>query len=349
MPTAVVTTARSRAGGGLEHAEARLLGALHGRAEDDVRIRVAGGRSARDYAHRLKGTWLPWAPHRASPWFWAGADLVHLPGLALPPPRHKPFVVTFHDVAALHFPDEGTMPPWTADMVARARLLVTPSQFTADELHEHLGADPHRTRVVPNGLGVDVAPDTPPLADDELAALGIHGPYLLRTGGYTQRKNVPLLLEAWPRIRRELGVQLVLAGPPHAARDAMLARLPSREGIVVLDYLPSATIARLVRTAAAVVSPSRYEGFGLPMLEGMAAGVPVVALRTPFAEEVCEDSAVLVEDDATALADGVVRVLTDDALRAGLVESGLRRARRFSWERSAEDLLRAYADARGGA
>lgn len=349
MPTAVVTTGRGRHGGGLAHAEAQLLTALKARAGGAVSIRVVGGRSARAYARRLDARWLPWSPEQASRWFGVGSDLVHLPDLALPPPRRKPFVVTFHDIAALHFPDEGTMPPWTDDLVARARLLITPSQFTADQLHEHLGADPHRTRVVPNGLGVDVAPDTPPLTDDELAALGMHGPYLLRTGGYTQRKNVPLLLEAWPRIRRELGAQLVLAGPPHAARDAMLAQLPSREGIVVLDYLPSATIARLVRSAAAIVSPSRYEGFGLPMLEGMAAGVPVVALRTPFAEEVCQDSAVLVEDDATSLADGVLRVLTDDALRAGLVESGLRRARRFSWQRSADDLLQAYDEARGGA
>jgi hypothetical protein len=105
---AIVTGARSAHGTGLENAEARLLHAVAGRrGEIDVRVRVVGRRTALGYARRLGARWVP-SPRLA----WRGAELIHLAGLSLPPPRGVPYLATFHDLAALVYPDEGALPPW---------------------------------------------------------------------------------------------------------------------------------------------------------------------------------------------------------------------------------------------
>jgi glycosyltransferase involved in cell wall biosynthesis len=338
---AIVTGGRSAVALGLETAELRLLSALRERRNGiALDLRVVGGRSARAYAARLGASWYPSAPNRGSPLAWRSADLVHLAGLTLPPPRRRPFVAMFHDLSPLHFDDEGVLPPWAQETADRARLVLTPSRFIAGELERDLGVEPERIRVVPNGPGHAPAA---PFTGGELATLGIRGPFVLRTGGYTARKNVGLLLAAWPEVRRRTGLSLVLAGPPQRARERLLLAAPSLDGVLVLDFLPAETVQRLVASAAVVVSPSVYEGFGLPPLEALAAGRPVVAVRTPFAEEVCGDAAVLVENDPAGLAAGIVAALDDPApgptCRA--------RADAFSWERAADEALAAYRAALG--
>lgn len=329
---------------GLESAESRLFEAL--RAKPDgiaLELRVVGGRAGRRHARSLRGRWYPGRPWRVSRRAWQSVDLVHLIGLDLrPPPPQYPFVATIHDLAAMRFPDEGSLPVWTNELVQRASRLLTPSRFTADELQELLGVPPEKIRVVANGPGQPVSPAIEPLSEYELAALGIRAPFFLRMGGHTQRKNVPLLLAAWPEVRRRTGACLALAGPRPRAEDS--APSASLDGVVVLDYLPAATIPRLIRAACAVVSTSTYEGFGLPPLESMAAGTPVVAVRAPAVEEVCETAAMLVENDAEVLADSLVRIMEDPALRQRLVEAGLRRAECFSWDRAAGALIEVYRE-----
>lgn len=343
MTVAFVTGGRSEAAMGLETAELRLLHAVRARMIGGLDVRVVGGRSALRYSRRIGGRWFPALPGRASQRAWAGAVVVHLAGLTIPPPRSVPFVATFHDLCPLHFADEGSLPPWTAEIAERGARLVCPSAFTASELTARLGVEPGRITVVPNGPGNDAA-SAAPLTVAELEDLGLHPPVVLRLGGYTERKNVSLLLDAWPEIRGATDASLALVGPPQAARAERLADAPSLAGVSVLDYLPADVVPRLVASAGVLVSTSRYEGFGLPPLEAMTAGTPVVAVRTPFHEEVCGDTAVLVEDDAAALAAAVVRVLADDVLRESLGAAGRVRARQFSWERSAQLLLDVYAD-----
>ena len=347
MRVAVVTGARALDGaGGLEIAEVQLLAALRAQANGTpVALRVVGGRGARRYASVVGGSWCPARPGRASALAWRGADLIHLAGQSVPPPRRTPFVATFHDLSPLHFDDEGELCPWTPEIAARAELCLCISGFTAAELQTHLGVPRERIRVVPMAPGQPVSQRTEPLTDGELAELGLARPLVVRTGGYTTRKNVPLLLRAWAEVGHRTGATLALTGPPHAARDVLLAVTPSLPRVRVFDYLPAALVARLVRTADVLVSPSVYEGFGMPMVEAMAAATPVVAVRTAFAEEVCGDAAVLVPNDAAPFAEAIIRVLEDVDLRERMRAAGAERARAFSWERSAELLVAAYREA----
>lgn len=324
---------------GLELAEFRLLEALRTAPTDiALEVRVVGGRGARRHARRVGGHWIPSFPGRPSPFAGIGADLVHLIGLDLPPPKRRPFVATVHDLSPLHYPDEGELPPWLPDVVERASLLLTPSAFTASELRRHLDVPEARIRVIGSGPGLD-AQSAELLTPDELRQLGIEPPFVLRYGGYTRRKNVPLLLEAWARVPHGT---LVLTGPRQPARDRILAGAPSLDRVVVLDYVPKTLLARLLRSASALVSTSAYEGFGLPPLEAMAAGTPVVAASAPFVEEVCGDAALLVEGRPDVLGDAIHQVLVDSQLVSRLRAAGPARAARFTWSKTAAAVREAY-------
>ena len=195
MKVAIVSGPRAEVPMGLELAEQRLLEALRELTGTTLDLRVVGRRSALRYARRAGGRWIParpgTIPERAS----KGTDLVHLIGLDVPPPAATPFVAMVHDLSPLHFDDEGSLPPWMDDVVERARLLLTPSRFTAGELERHFAVPPERIRVIGGAAALE-ARDLSPLSADELSRLGIEPPFVLRYGGYTKRKNVGLLLDA---------------------------------------------------------------------------------------------------------------------------------------------------------
>ena len=132
MTVAFVTGGRAREGLGLETAEVRLLAAL--RELGPLDVRVVGGRGARRYASRIGGRWYPARPGRASPLAWRNADLLHLAGLSLPPPRRGRFVATFYDLSPLRFDDEGKLPPWAQETADRAERVLVPSHFVAGEV-----------------------------------------------------------------------------------------------------------------------------------------------------------------------------------------------------------------------
>jgi glycosyltransferase involved in cell wall biosynthesis len=233
------------------------------------------------------------------------------------------------------------LPPLIDELVGRARVLLTPSAFTASELVQHLAVAPERIRVVGGAPALE-AGDAEPLSPDELHRLGIEPPFVLRYGGYTRRKNVPLLLEAWAHVPTGT---LVLTGPPQLARTEILADAPSRDRLVVLDYAPPGLLARLLRSASALVSTSSYEGFGLPPLEAMAAGTPVVAVSTSFVREIVGEAALLVEGDPETLAQALHRVLVDHELAAQLRAAGRSRAANFTWRHTARAVIRGYRNA----
>jgi len=321
---------------GLEGAESLLLQTLQkGDRGIDLSVRAVGGRSARAWAPMVGARWMPWPGTRAPSYAAWGADLVHLTGLTVAPPRHKPYALTVHDCLALRFPDEVSPPPWFESVLHRATGVLTVSQATAGDLVD-LGVPPEKIHQMHQGPQIvgGARPDNLP-EDNALV--------VLRSGGYTQRKNVGLLLDAWPRVHLLTGARLVLTGPRSGPGypAEQINRLQAH-GVEDLGYVGPRELQRLYETVHLVVSPSIGEGFGLPALEAMASGVPFVGTRTAFFEELCADAAVLADAEPDAFGAQIVRVLSDVALRRDLVGRGLSRAKNYTWEGAALEVVAAY-------
>ncbi len=271
----------------------------------------------------------------------AGDTVSHRMALELPPSPHAD-VVTLHDVVAWRFADESAPVPSAIDELRRSAAVVCVSAFTAAEAVHFLGiSDPH---VVPNGVDPRYF-DAPLPTAVQRRAWGADGPYVLHAGGAAERKNLAALAEAWPAVRRARpDLTLLLAGPPHPRRSALFHNMA---GVRLLGRLPDGDMPQLVAGAAAVVVPSLYEGFGLPVLEAMAANVPVVAANTSSLPEVAAGHAILVEPDAASIAQGLTDATSGDPALSSLVRGGRMHAAEFTWERSAAGhaaVWRAVAD-----
>ncbi|MDT4936923.1 MAG: hypothetical protein QOG80_594 [Pseudonocardiales bacterium] len=268
--------------------------------------------------------------------------LVHRLDLRIPPSPGRE-VVTIHDLPPLRFADEGSLPASAAAGARRARRVVCPSQFAADEVRELLGVDPSRLRVIFNGVGPEFRTDgdaeTLPVID------GVDRPFVLHAAGATQRKNLASLADAWRIVSQaHPGLTLVLAGPDDPRRTALFGSIESAS---LVGRLAPTAVASLMRRAATVVVPSTYEGFGLPALEAMACGRPVVAANAGALPEICGDAAILVEPTAEGIAEGIESALTDEALVARLAVDGPARAKSFTWARAAQQHLDVYREVLG--
>lgn len=257
-----------------------------------------------------------------------GQEIVHRMDLRLPP-APRPEVLTVHDIVPFRFPDEGRMPSDAVITARRAAVVICPSQFAADEVASGLGvASPV---AIHNGVD-DRFFGASPLPEAELEARGIRPPFVVHAGGCTERKNLAGLADAWPRVRSARpDATLVLIGPEDDRRNRLFDPLA---GTVRLGRVDDATVQGLMAASAAVVVPSTYEGFGLPALEAMAVGVPVVAAARSSLPEVCGDAAYLVEPDGPDLAEGVVAALEGGPDTRSMIERGRVRAKSFTWEAS---------------
>ena len=267
----------------------------------------------------------------------AGDAVSHRMSLEIPPSPHAD-VATLHDIVAWRFPDESAPVPAATDELRRAVAVICVSEFTASEAVEFLGVqDPH---VVPNGVDPRFF-DAAPLDAAARAELGLMGPYVLHAGGAAKRKNLAALAEAWPRVHREQPeLMLALAGPPHDRRTALFDGMP---GTVLLGRVADERMPGLVAAATAVVVPSLYEGFGLPVLEAMAANTPVVAAETSSLPEVAGGAAILVSPTPGGLAEGLLDAVGGGSAVLELVTAGRARAAEFTWERSAAGHTRVWA------
>jgi alpha-1,3-rhamnosyl/mannosyltransferase len=262
-----------------------------------------------------------------------------------------PRVVTLHDITPLLFP---AFHPCIS--VLGYRLLLRPSiraanrvivdaTSTADDLLRHGIADQKRVTVVP--LGVAERFRAGVRTDTFAQRYALSRPYVLSVGVFEPRKNLGVLIAALDRLRRDGDdVDLVLAGRDgwrwhDPLADAANAHL--RPHVHILRNVPDADLPELYGRAAAFAYPSLYEGFGLPVLEAMACGTPVVAANRSSLPEVCGDAALLTDPtDAAALANRLHAAITDAPLRQRLVTAGRERARMFSWQRTAERTLNVY-------
>src|SRR5262245_35753986 len=304
--------------------------------------------------------------HTAFPVFLRGLgpDLVHMPLNRVPLFMIRPYVVTVHDMSSLLF-DVGTSRfrmqfrrfRFRRGLVRASRVIAV-SEATKRDVQEQLAVPPDRIRRVYN------APDPvfgcPTDGGEErqriMERYQISYPFILYAGNIRRHKNVPRLVEAFAVAREQLAshpvyreLRLVIIGDnisryPGVRQAVMKSRIDNL--VRFLGFVPFETLRCFYQMAAAFVFPSRYEGFGLPPLEAMACGTPVVTSNVSSLPEVVGEAALQINpENVFDIARGIRDVLLDEPLRERLMQLGPDRARRFSWERTAREVLEIYSEA----
>lgn len=316
--------------GGVERWAREMAGRLPALRPDAYAVARPRPRLAHRAGHAWEQAVLPALAARS------GAALVFSPATLAPLawPRNA---VLIHDAVVLSHP-EWYSPGYVAwsrallpAVARRARQVITVSSFSRDEIAAELGLDAAAIAVVPGGVDARFSPAAP--AGAARAALGLAAPYALTVATPGSRKNLSSLGLAARRLRAEAGLELVAAGAGRSyVRDG---GLPSE--IRALGYVPEPLLPGLYAGASAFVLPSRHEGFGLPVIEAMASGVPVVAADRGALPETCSGAALLADpDDESALAEVLLRAAGPEAAR--LRAAGRARAAELTWARAAASI-----------
>lgn len=273
------------------------------------------------------------------------ADIFHATNFVLPPLHRARGVLTIHDLAYLRLPDvvasvTNRLETLVPRGLKRAAIVLTPSQATADDVIEAYGFSPDRIVVTPLGITPDWYSATPPTGP-ELARFGLPERYLLAVGTQEPRKGLQTLLDALRTLPDAPPLALVGAGGWGPALDR--AGLSS-DRVIELGYLDTAELQRVTAGAELLVYPSRYEGFGLPPLEAMATGRPVVVSDLAVLREACgEHARYAAVDDREALASAIESTLGDGGPTSA--EARIAHAHGFTWQRCASLTAAAYARA----
>ncbi len=292
--------------------------------------------------------------------WWTGAiDVVHGTNYVVPPTRHGASVVTVHDLTPLRFPELAdehtrTFPRLIGRAIARGAWVHTSSNFVANEVREHFAVAEDRVVSVPGGV---TGLGEPTALSDARAGGKLAGSdrYILALGTIEPRKDLPALVDAFAELSRsDATLRLVLAGSTGWGADAVdraIARCHANERIVRLGRIDENQRAALLRGATVLAYPSRYEGFGLPPLEAMDAGTPVVCTDAGSLPEVVGDAAKMVSaaalvDDRTQgitdLAQALQSVIDDPEMQGELIAKGKDRAAQFTWAKTAQGFAALY-------
>jgi len=326
----------------------------YGRLVPDARV-VAGPAAIAHRPARLawEQTGLPLVAQQV------GADVLHVPHYTMPLRPGVPVVVTIHDLTFFTDPDAHS--PVSATFyksairtsVRRATRLLVPSKATRDELVRVLGADPTRIDVAYHGVDHSLFHQPSPEQTRQVSdRLGLHGQlYVAYLGGLEPRKNVPALITGWAAAVTDLPdpPALVLAGGSGWSDevDDVVAQVPAHLRLVRPGYLRFSDLPGYLGGALVVAYPSRGEGFGLPVLEAMACGAPVLTTHRTSLPEVGGDAVAYTEPDAESIQAGLRALLDDPVRREALGTAGHARALEFTWAASAEAHLASYLRAAG--
>lgn len=302
-------------------------------------------------AYKMAWNFIPWPYSR---FFGKDADITMFFNYYIPPGVAGKKVTMFHDMAYRVFPEtvrqrtKMMLDMNMANACKRADAIICVSEFTKAETLKYMDVDPDKLCVMPEGIRSERFHTDYPAEQisDMRTRYNIPKDYLLYLGTLEPRKNIVRMIEAYAMVRAKDGdvPPLVLAGRKGWMYDDIFRRITElglEKNILTTGYLPDQDVPLLLAGAQAFFFPSIYEGFGLPPLEAMACGTPVLTSDGNSLKEVAGDCAVLVDPfDTESIADGMSRIIGDEALRQDLSRRGIAHAAEYTWERSAEVVYR---------
>lgn len=324
-----------------------LIGGL-----DYARIRITNLR----IPARLLGLAWQILPFPPVDWFTGPVDIFHSPNYKVIPVHRSKLVVTVHDLVVLKYPQYQfitrvrNIGGWLRKL-RRADAVVAVSENTRRDILELLDVPPEKVHVIYQGYNADLfRPDLPQQEVERvLQHYLLRVPYLLYLGTLEPRKNLVRLIQAFHLLRRRSRntISLILAGQKGWLYDDIFAeilRLGLHDSVKYLGYVADEDLPGLIKGARALAYPSLYEGFGLPPLEAMAMGTPVLTSNVASLPEVVGEAALQVNpEDVEAIAAGLERLCDDEALRQELKKKGWQRAQLFSWDKAAQQTMELYA------
>jgi glycosyltransferase involved in cell wall biosynthesis len=284
-------------------------------------------------------------------------DIFHGLSNVMPPTKKARTVLTIHDLAFMRIPDAHTRlrvtltPKFVRKSIAKADAILAVSEHTKKDIVELFGVDPEKITVSYNGVDHHrfLPIRDPSIIKKVCQRYGILRPYIYYLGTIEPRKNVNVLLKAFSQVNDRMGgcFQLVLSGKMGWKVDDLtkeIANMAARGNLIYTGYISDEDKAVLYNGAELFVYPSRYEGFGIPVVEAMACGCPVITTNVSSLPEVAGAAGMLVEPNNTeALADAMIKVLDSEDLRRRMAEASLIQAAGFTWQRTAEVTKRVYS------
>lgn len=366
LNAALLATSRDRRAAGISRHIGGLLSSLAARDDVALTVLLADPDADRELARPVRRVQLPRIARRpvgrigyeqlVLPFHLdhSGVQLYHSPAYAMPLRCPKPAVVTIHDLSFVRLPS--TFGRWqsaylrlaTRYAVRHAAALIAVSEFTRRELIDLMAADPEKIHVIANGVSEAFWPRP---AEARAAIRQQHGladRFVMAVGTIQPRKNLATLVEAYGHLRASMAEppELVIAGAPGWGRDELGERtrtLGLERHVTRLGYCDDESLARLYSAAALVAVPSLYEGFGLPVVEAMACGTPVIVSASGSLPEVAGDAALVVPPlDTHGWAQAMHTLLTKPDVAARLASAGLARACQFRWPVAAAETMAVY-------
>ena len=257
-------------------------------------------------------------------------------------------VITLHDIAIFPHPEwfSASYANWKRMVIPqiarRAKGILTVSAFSKSIICDHLDLDPQKVRVVYNGVDTGrFKPASESAIQQVCNKYNLTTPYLLTLGSLNPRKNFRGTIEAWERCKKQEGLEhfvLAIAGGSHANFSSLDLDL-SGGSVKLLGYVDDEELPALYSGATGFILPSLFEGFGLPVIEAMACGTPVITSNTTALDEISGDAALKVSPyDTNAIKEGILELLSSPELQADLVDRGIKRARHFSWDKAAKEI-----------